>query len=375
MNLHTDIPTHAQVDRLLDNRNPASVSIYLSTEPVSNGQAERAELGNLASEAERQLVEAGSAKADVAGIGESLADLRDDSEFWRYQARSLAVFATPEGTTTFRLPNRIRSMVEVSDRFHVKPLLRALTFPQVAFVLALAQGSVRLIEVSPKVEPGPVGVADLPKDVASWVGKSSIRDRAPVGRLQGTEGQKVRMRQYARGVDQALRPLLGGLGVPLILAATEPLDSIYRSVSTYPLLARPGIAGNPETSSDAELAAAARTVLDELNAAALSEVHELYRRREAESRAAADLAVVARAATFGAVDTVLVDIDESVPGSVDEQTGAVELSDADDAVNYGVVDEIVRRVWRTGGTVLAVRRDDVPGGGAAAAILRYALSA
>jgi len=115
-------------------------------------------------------------------------------------------------------------------------------------------------------------------------------------------------------------------------------------------------------------------VLDELNAAALGDVHELYRRRESESRAAADLAVIARAATFGAVDTVLVDIDESVPGAVDEETGAIELSDADDAVNYGVVDEIARRVWRTGGTVLAVRREDVPGGGPAAAILRYALS-
>jgi hypothetical protein len=63
------------------------------------------------------------------------------------------------------------------------------------------------------------------------------------------------------------------------------------------------------------------------------------------------------------------------PGSVDEETGAVELSDGDDAVNYGVVDEIVRRVWRTGGTVLAVRREEVPGDGPAAAILRYPLRA
>jgi Bacterial archaeo-eukaryotic release factor family 11 len=373
MSLHTDIPTRAQVERLLDNRHPVSVSIYLPTDPVSNGRAERTELANLASEAERQLVEAGRAKAEVAAVADSLADLVDDSEFWRFQARTLAVFATPESATTFRLPNRLVSAVEVSDRFHVKPLLRALSFPQVAFVLALAQGSVRLIEVAPDVQPGPVDVPDLPRDVASFAGKASIRDRSPSGRLQGSEGQKVRMRQYARGVDQALRPVLGGLGVPLILAATEPLDSIYRSVSTYPLLAPSSIAGNAEARSDAELADEARAVLDELNAAALSDVRDLYVRREQESRAAADLAVIARAATFGAVDTLLVDIDESVSGAIDEETGALELSAADDAVNYGVVDEIARRVWRTGGSVLAVRRDDVPGGGPAAAILRYAL--
>jgi hypothetical protein len=373
VNLHTDIPTRTQVDRLLDSRRPGSVSIYLPTDPVSNGRAERTELGTLASQAERQLVEAGFAKAEVAAVADVLADLMDDSEFWRLQARCLAIFATPDAATTFRLPNRLQPAVEVSDRFHVKPLLRALTFPQVALVLALAQGSARVIEVAPDVEPGPVDVPDLPSDVASHVGKASIRDRAPSGRLQGTEGQKVRMRQYARGVDQSLRPLLGGLGVPLILAAAEPLDSIYRSVSTYPLLAASSIAGNPETTSDADLAAAARTVLDDLNAAALRDLHELYRRREQESRTAADLAVIARAATFGAVDTVFVDIDQPVPGSIDEETGAVEFSDADDAVDYGVVDEIARRVWRTGGTVLAVRREDVPDGGAAAAVLRYAL--
>jgi hypothetical protein len=374
LSLHTDIPTRSQVEGLLESRHPASVSIYVPTDPVSNGQAERTELGNLAAEAERQLVEADFPKAEVAAVADLLADLHEDSEFWRFQARTLAVFATPDTAVTFRLPNRLQPAVEVSDRFHVKPLLRTLTFPQVALVLALAQGAVRVIEVAPDVEPGPVEVPDLPTDVASSVGKASIRDRAPVGRLQGSEGQKVRMRQYARGVDHALRPLLGGHGVPLILAAAEPLDSIYRSVSTYPHLAGTSIAGNPEAKSDAELADAARGVLDELNAATLQHVQELYRRREPESRAASDLVVIARAATFGAVDTILVDIDQTVPGNVDEETGAVELDDADDAVNYGVVDEIVRRVWQTGGTVLAVRREDVPDGGPAAAILRYPLT-
>jgi hypothetical protein len=31
-------------------------------------------------------------------------------------------------------------MVEVSDRFHLKPLFRAVTFPNTCFVLALAEG-------------------------------------------------------------------------------------------------------------------------------------------------------------------------------------------------------------------------------------------
>src|SRR5690242_11684718 len=190
MILPTDAPTRAQVERLLAAREPASVSIYLPTSPASRGDAERIELKNLAAEAARQLREAGTARADVSAIEEELADLVDDDEFWRHQARSLAVFVTPAGAATFRLPNQLVAMVEVSDRFHLKPLLRTLTFPHTAFVLALSQSGVRLLEIAPELDPTEIRVPDMPKDVASAVGKSSINDRAPSGRLQGTRARR-----------------------------------------------------------------------------------------------------------------------------------------------------------------------------------------
>jgi hypothetical protein len=371
--LPTDIPTRAQVELLLEHRAPASVSIYVPTDPASNGERERIEFGNLAGEATSRLREKGEGVRVIRPIEDELADFRGDEDFWRHQARSLALFAAPDRTVTFRLANRLLSRVEVSDRFYVKPLLRALTFPHVAFVLALAQGSVRLIEVAADIEPAEVKIDDLPSDVASAVGKASISDRAPVRRVQGTEGQKVRIRQYARQVDQALRPFLSGLEVPLILASTEPIDSIFRSVNTYPYLSARSIPGNPEASSDAELAASARAVLDEIYEAELREIHERYGQRTADGRAFADVAHVARAATYGAVDTLLVDIDAAIPGWLDEQTGAVRFAEGDGDEPHGVTDELTRRAWSSGARVLAVRREDIPGDGPVAAILRYPL--
>jgi hypothetical protein len=373
MSLHTDIPTRAQIDRLFTSRNPSSVSAYLPADPASAGQAERIELKNLATEAERQLADLGASRSDVAEIAAVFADLLEDDAFWRYQARSLAVFVTPGALRTFRLPNRLVSLVEVSDRFHLKPLLRSVTFPQAAFVLALAENSVRLLEVVADLEPWEVSVPDLPASAAAAVGLSSIKGRAPRRKIQGSEGQKIRLGQYSRQIDQALRPLLSGLDVPLILAATEPIDGIFRSVNTYPHLAPTTIQGSPETVPDADLVASARAVLDELYADELRALHDLYDRRSAEGRASQDIAEVARFATYGAVDTVFADIDEVVPGSIDEKDGAVTFSPANDAAAYGVVDEIARRVWLSGGRVLAVRRDDVPGKGSVAAILRYTL--
>src|SRR5215510_3039459 len=122
MILPTDVPTRAQLEQLLAVREPSSVSIYLPTSPSSRGEAERIELKNLAGETSRQLEQASVPASDVAAIEEELADLVDDDEFWRYQARSLAVFLTPTTSVTFRLANELTSMVEVSDRFHLKPL-------------------------------------------------------------------------------------------------------------------------------------------------------------------------------------------------------------------------------------------------------------
>jgi release factor family 11 len=366
--VHTDIPTRADLEQLLSVRDAACVSIYLPTTPEERGARDRLEFKRLADEALEQL--------DAASIGrdalqDTLDDLADDEEFWARQAHSLAVFATPSGARTFQVANRLSPMVEVSDRFHVKPLLRSASFPQAAFVLALSQNGARLVEVSPDAAPAEVRVPGMPSDAASAVGKASIADRSADRRIQGSEGQKIRLRQYSRRVDEALRPTLSGLDLPLILAAAEPLESIFRSVSAYPHLAPAAIAGNPDEKTDGELADESRRVLDELYADELRELRSRYEERVPQGRASDDLAAIARAATFGAVDTAFVDIDETVPGFVDEADGALTLEDTDDAVNYGVVDEIARRVLLARGRVLAVRREDVPGSGPAAAILRY----
>ncbi|PXY18385.1 hypothetical protein [Prauserella flavalba] len=373
MTLHTDIPTRDQLERLIAARDQASVSVYLPTSSLTQqAQAGRIELKNLAAEAARQLEEAGTDRGAAADVREALDDLVEDDDFWAEQARSLAVFASPGSIKMYRLPNRLTSSVEVSDRFFVKPLLRAVTFPQAAFVLALAAGSVRLVEVTRDGPPFTIDVPGLPTDAASAVGKASITDRSPIRRLQGSEGHKVRLRQYARKVDQALRGVLTGLELPLILAAAEPLNAIYRSLNSYPHLADAGITGSPEGSTDAELAAAARTVLDEIYAQELAQVRDHFELRFKHGRAATDLATVARAATYGIVDTLVADIDVKMPGYLHEESGAVTLAEEDDASNYGVVDEIARRVLLAGGRVLAVRADDVPEGGPVAAVFRYA---
>jgi hypothetical protein len=130
------------------------------------------------------------------------------------------------------------------------------------------------------------------------------------------------------------------------------------------------VPGNPESVSDVALVQQARTVLDRYHAGRLAELHGLFEQRAGQNRTSTDVATVARLVTRGAVDTLFVDIEGVVPGEVDED-GAVRFGTQEDPDAIGVVDEITRRAWLSGVRVLAVRRNNVPGGGDLAAILRY----
>lgn len=370
--LYIDMPTRDEIAALSRVREAGCVAIYLKTTPVTQDiKLAQIELGNFTREALSQLQDMGMSKRDIEAVSEQLEDLAEDDEFWVYQAHSLAILVTPTQIRTWRLPNELTPMVVVSDRFHLKPLFRAITFPHSAFVLALSENSVRLVEVDADLPPQEIKVEDMPKDAASAAGLPSIKGRSHYRRMHGTEGQNVRIEQYTRKVDAALRPLLTGRETPLILAATGRTAKMFHQMNSYPHLLSHGIDDSPDRMTDAELAAAARPVLDAHYADGLKDLHALFVQRESARRTTTDLADAARAATQGAIEVLMVDIDTVIPGFVDDETGAITLSDSDEIGAYGVVDEIAVRALANGARVLGVRREDLPKGDTLAAILRY----
>src|ERR1700720_2030567 len=111
--LYVDIPSLADLKSLAAHRDDICVSIYLRTTPVSQDTAgDRIELKNLAKEAVRQLAATNADKRRVAALTEHLDDLTDDDEFWRFQALSLAILATPDNIRTFRVPSVLEPVVE-----------------------------------------------------------------------------------------------------------------------------------------------------------------------------------------------------------------------------------------------------------------------
>lgn len=369
--LHTDIPTEAEFRRLDATQGDICISIYLPTTPVTRkAQGDRIRYKNLVAAALQQVKDAKAGKRKVAAVEAILAELYDDDAFWAYMADGLAVFATPSGMQTFRLPIAPVEAAEASDRFHVKPLVPLLALPAASFVLALSQGAVRFIEVSASLAET-VKVDGLPRNMSDALKRQLPRDRAPARRIQGSEGMRVLIGQYCRIVDRALRPILAGRAVPLILATVGELAAAYRTHNTYPHLLADTIAGNPEQVSAAALAEKARAIV--LRHARKAVRQRLKRIEDGVTAglASTDLAEIARAAVGGRVATLLVDVGGSYPGTIDPLTGALTLAADPSAATYDVIDELVGLTVRAGGEVLPLRAGKLPDGSATAAIFRY----
>jgi hypothetical protein len=374
--LHIDLPSRDQLRALFEHRAPASVTLYVPTTPLTqDAQADRVVLSNLAREALGKVEAAGPPRGALAGLSEQLEGIAEDDALWRLQARTLAVFATPERAVMFRLPTAIEAQAWASDRFHATPMLRAVAFPPACHVLAIGAGGARLLEVPPEGPVEVLRVEGMPDDAADAVGKASIKDRSHSQRIVGSEGEKVRLRQYARAVDRAVRARLLGDELPLLLAAGDKLGPIFRSVSALPRLDGATLEATPDTHTDEQIAALARARLDARRAEELAALRDTFAARREAGRATADLSTAARAAAMGAVDTLLVDMDCAIPGLLDEETGEILVDGAADGLNYGVADGVARRVLAHGGRVVPVRADELPEGADSpvAALLRHAL--
>lgn len=370
--LYVSLPTREELLNLSDVRSEACVSIYLATSPLPQQQnASRIELGNLIKQAVTSLQEDGLDKRRLEDLEDMIYGVTEEDDFWQFHANSLAILATPDSIRTYRLANSLNSQVEVADRFFIKPLLRALTFPHAAYILALSENEARVVEFFSDAAPELVKLPDMPKDAMSAIGRSSIH--TSTGSLtegSGSRGPKMRLAQYANKVDEALRPLLLSKGSPLVLVSTEPLASIFRSVVSTQHLVEETIFTSPDRISMGDLVAMARPVLDRHYDKHIEDMCKLFEERSGQNRTATDLADIAKAATYGMVSLLLVDFNSTARGTIDDN-GALVYSDAPGSLS--LVDELVKRAMACGAEVLSMRREEMIGQTGAAAVLRYPL--
>ncbi|MEA3375897.1 MAG: hypothetical protein U9R72_06840 [Chloroflexota bacterium] len=370
------------------------VSIYLPTHTAGDDVLENPiRFKNLLGRAEDQLVEGGVRRPQARDLLSPARPLVDDQLFWQQQSDGLAVFLAQGLARKYRLPLDFDPVVVVSDRFHLKPLLRVLSNNGRFYVLALSQHQTRLLQGTRH------RIAPIDLDRREQVPESIVellRWEDPEMRLQhfvtteptlhqgsdavfhghGVASQddpKEKILRYFHRLDAGITDLLAGDDAPLVPVADDFVLARYRQANTYPGLADRGIAVQPDRLAPAELHRRAWDVVQPLFRQAQENARGVYHHLQVDEpdRASNDVAEIVPAAVFQRVEGLFVAADAQRWGTFDAESGQVELHDEQRAGDRDLLSVAAVHTMRNDGWLFVVEPDDVPDGEPVAAVFRY----
>ncbi|MFC7300399.1 hypothetical protein [Cognatiluteimonas weifangensis] len=311
--------------------------------------------------------------------------LAADAEFWEHNLEGLAVLAAPGMFRVYRLPRPVPEVAVVGDSLHTRPLLRIVQSADRFQILGLDRHRARLFEGNrdrmQEIELAP----QVPRTVDQVVTREVERDRASrtYGRIEpgamGRHGASdvkqdaidVETEQFFRQVDRAVLEYHSrATGLPLLLAALPEHQRLFRALSVNPQLIATAIDVNPEALTPEQLRERAWQLLKPWYLQRLAGMLKAFAAAQAAQHGSTDLSDVARTADEGRVATLLLEAGRRVPGRIDA-AGAVAFAQPDAAADEDLLDVLGERVLRSGGEVLVVPAERMPGTSGLAAIYRY----
>ncbi|MGC4932117.1 hypothetical protein ACLQ3C_00320 [Gordonia sp. DT30] len=369
------LPTIDTLEELGTPRENA-ITIYAETSPAPDArESSYLNAKSAFDNAIRTLRDAGIRHAVEESLRAQWEKVRLD-EAWVRLSRSLAIFLTPDQVNIYVLPNRLENQLQVGSYFDLGQIVRAVTATQSAFALTLSANGWNLWEATATTVATELELSgDHATDVADATNRATVRDRGHVRRLVGDEGKKVLLERYAKRVAEAVKAELTPRDPngqrPLFLFATDPLLDLYRNAETGRRVVT--VPGAPDELRADQIDAAIRAEMPALNAERNNATLTRIADGVSSGLVATDLGDISRAASAGAVATLLYDFTVDVLGTIDPQTGAITFDDA----GHDLLSSIVVTVLDRGGDVIPVRDAEISNplwNGTAVAGLRFPLT-
>ncbi len=371
-----------QLRQLIEPGREPCVSVFL---PTHRGGIETKQdpirLKNLLKNAEGQLAQHALKAPHIKTLLDPLQKLCENPGFWQYQSDGLALFRSPDNFYYYRLPLRFDELVVVTDRFHVKPLLRLFTEDGRFYLLTLSKNEVRFFQCTRYGVRETLLPEGTPRSLSEFLGLAGVEKQYQIhaaggtvmGHGHGTREQDTKqdLREFFRLVDKGVREILRDDRAPLVLAGVEYLFPLYRESNTYPHLIDGGVAGNPEGRRPEDLQSRAWAIVEPHFRKAREAAAKKYEENAGTDRSSNDIRKVVPAAWQGRVEQLFVAVGQQQWGRFDEESQRVILSAEKQPGDRDLLNLAATRTLVQGGAVFAVAPGDVPGGGLLAAVFRY----
>lgn len=375
--------SRSELQALAAERDAVCMSVYLPVYAAGmDAQTNPIRLKNAIQRVEAALKDRGVRRQEIETLLKPLWELHGGDNSWRYRDGGLAVFRSSEAFQWHVIPVEFEEMVRVADRFYLKPLLPGLVSDGRFFVLAVSRKSVRLLDCT-RETASELRVDGLPRDIVDALGPQVTSEQIqfhsgdPGGRAMfhghgaGTDDRQTDLMRYLRVVNRSVHDAIADHSEPLVVAAADPVHGLYQRVNTYPHLAPTPVPGNPDDLSASDLRDRAWEVVEPAFRRELDKARQAYEQAAGTDRATVDLPTIVNAACDGRIAVLFVALGEQRWGAHDPDARSVEIHDEPLPGDDELLDLAAVQALLSGASVYAVRPDEVPGDGPAAAVLRY----
>lgn len=365
-----------------------AVSIFLPTHPTSREvRQDPARLKNLATEAERRLIERGLRSVAAHEIVQPALSLAGDAEFWRQGGEGVALFLGPHYDRHYRVPAALQEEVAVAERFSVKPLLPLVAENEMFSILAISAAHARVFEAR-RFHVSEVQGLKMPQGVGTVEGETEYQDT--VSRLPGwrarhgmgkvsnageapEELRRTELMEYLTRVGSVLNDYFSGKRAPVVLAALPDLQGNLRQILQIEGLLESGLEINPEAYAPEELRDRAyelvRPGFAAAQAQALDRFNMLY--GEGSPKVSTAPAEIVEGSLYSRIDTLLLANGAQLWGQVDENAGRIDIHENRAPEDEDLSDRAAIETLLHGGRVVVLPKGQVPAQGPMAAIFRY----
>lgn len=368
---------------LLNQSGQWCLSIYLPTHRMGpEMRQDPIRLKNLLRTAEGHLMALGVEEEAARKTLRPLQELLANEQFWQQQSEGLALFLNQELFRYYNLPLDVPELTVVTERFHLKPLLRVLSSAGNYHLLTLSQNQVKLF-AGTRFALQELTLPGMPTNIAEALGAEEAQPQVQT-RTSGNRGgvamhghgdmsaaAKDRLLRFFRQLNEHLREHLTDTSAPLVLAGVEYLLPIYREANTYPHLLAEGLHGNAEHLPAAELLQQTWALVHPHHLRQREQAEALYQQLLGTGRTTNDVGEAVTAATQGRVASLFVPVGVHRWGSFDAAEQTLETHAEAQPGDEDLLDLAALQTLARGGTVYVVKPEQMPDDAQIAAILRY----
>ncbi|MBW8685060.1 baeRF7 domain-containing protein [Chitinophaga rhizophila] len=373
---------------LAADRGDICVTIYMPAHASGHAVNEQQDLilfKNMLQQTQKLLEEKSIPQPQIQLMLEPGYQLLMDEMFWKNQQEGLACFIKEDSFRYLKLPVSMQQQIYCNHSFMMTPLLPMLNSTEQFYLLTFSKHNAKLFLADAygmkeiRVEGMPNGMDDVihfeekGNQQLFRTGSSGGGQGANYHGMNSNPDHKTDIANYLEEVDRTIwKEVLHDKHIPLMMAAVDYLQPIFRKVTRYQHIAEEALTGNFEHEKTANIYKQAREKMQPFFEKKREQALEKYYNGSAGALTASIPDDVIPASYYGQVDCLFVAKDAQLWGTFDEKENRVIIHEAQEPQDECLLNNAITQTILHNGDVFILEKDKMPAESSIAASLRYA---